>query len=137
MVIIMIIIFAFIGVTVFIIGLYQWALGGASLWRIFSIRRKEKELSYDEKQDAEREVKKLEQSADRSISASLRITVILAVLVWLFLGVTMILDMFGINWVSSVYVRAKTYWTAPGMESHLSIQNRNETLRNMGNSFRR
>ena len=133
----MVTLFAFIGATIFLIGLYQWALSGASLWQIFSIRRGEKEMTRDEKKEAEREVKKLEEAADRTISASLRIIAILAVLVWLFLGVTMILEMFGINWVSSVYVRAKTYWTAPGMESHLSIQNRNETLRNMGNSFRR
>ncbi|MBQ9575164.1 MAG: hypothetical protein IJR27_07805 [Synergistaceae bacterium] len=131
------IIFAFIAATIFLIGLYQWALGGASLWRIFNIRRMEKDFTGEEKQKAEREVKQLEESADRSISASLRITVILAVLVWLFLGVTMILEMFGINWVSSAYVRAKSYWSAPGMGSHLSTQNRNETLRNMGNSFRK
>ena len=129
--------FAFIGVTIFLIGLYQWALGGASLWRIFSIRRGEKSMSRDEKLEAEREVKQLEQSADRTISASLRIIAVLAVLVWLFLGVTMILELFGINWVSSMYSRAKSYWTAPGMQSQQSTQTRNDTLRNMGNSFRR
>lgn len=133
----MVIIFAFIAATIFLIGLYQWALGGASLWQIFRIRRGEKEMSSEEKKAAEREVKQLEASADRTISSSLRIIAVLAVLVWLFLGVTMILDMFGINWVSSMYTRAKTYWAAPGMESHVSTQNRNETLRNMGNSFRR
>ncbi|MBQ3446423.1 MAG: hypothetical protein IJG37_02130, partial [Synergistaceae bacterium] len=83
--------FAFIGATVFLLGLYQWALGGASLWQIFRIRRGEKGMSRDEKAEAEREVKQLEQSADGTISASLRIIAILAVLVWIFLGVTMIL----------------------------------------------
>lgn len=131
------ILFAFIAATVFLLGLYQWALGGASLWRIFSIRRGEKSMSREEKQQAEREVKQLEQSADRTISASLRITAILAVLVWLFLGVTMILEFFGINWVSSMYSRAKSYWVAPGTQSQQSTQTRNDTLRNMGNSFRR
>ncbi len=128
--------FAFIAATVFLIGLYQWALGGASLWRIFSIRREEKSMSSDEKLIAEREVKQLEQSADKTISASLRIIAVLAVIMWLFLGVTMILDWFGINWVSSMYSRAKSYWAAPN-SSQQSTQNRNETLRNMGNSFRR
>ncbi|MBQ9903322.1 MAG: hypothetical protein IJM47_00900 [Synergistaceae bacterium] len=129
--------FAFIAATIFVIGLYQWALGGASLWRIFRIRRGEKDMTGDEKRAAEREVKQLEESADRTISASLKITVALAVLVWLFLGVTMILEMFGINWVSSMYSRAKSYWVSPSSESRISTQNRNETLRNMGNSFRR
>ena len=129
--------FAFIAATIFVIGLYQWALGGASLWRIFRSRRGEKDMTGDEKRAAEREVKQLEESADRTISASLKITVALAVLVWLFLGVTMILEMFGINWVSSMYSRAKSYWVSPSSESRISTQNRNETLRNMGNSFRR
>ena len=129
--------FAFIGVTIFLFGLYQWALSGANLWQIFRIRRGEKGMSRDEKKDAEREVKKLEEAADRTISASLRIIAFLAVFVWLFLGVTMILELFGINWVSSMYSRAKTYWSAPGMQSQQSTQTRNDTLRNMGNSFRR
>ena len=133
----MVVIFAFIAATIFLAGLYQWALGGASLWQIFRIRRGEKEMSSEEKQAAEREVKQLEESADRTISSAMRIIAVLAVLVWLFLGVTMILEMLGINWASSMFTRAKSYWSAPGMESHLSTQNRNETLRNMGNSFRR
>ena len=130
-------IFAFVAATIFLAGLYQWALGGASLWQIFRIRRGEKEMSSEEKKAAEREVKQLEESADRTISSSLRIIAVLAVLVWLFLGVTMILEIFGINWASSMFSRAKSYWSSPGMESHISTQNRNETLRNMGNSFRR
>ena len=129
--------FAFIGATIFVFGLYQWALSGASLWQIFRIRRGEKGMSRDEKKEAEREVKKLEESADRTISASLRIVAFLAVFVWLFLGVTLILEFFGINWVSSMYSRAQSYWTAPGMQTQQSTQTRNDTLRNMGNSFRR
>ncbi|MBQ6113449.1 MAG: hypothetical protein IJL10_04200, partial [Synergistaceae bacterium] len=93
----MVVIFAFIAATIFLAGLYQWALGGASLWQIFRIRRGEKEMSSEEKKAAEREVKQLEESADRTISSSLRIIAVLAVLVWLFLGVTMILEIFGIN----------------------------------------
>ena len=131
------ILLAFIAATVLLFGLYQWALGGASLWQIFSLKRGQKSMSADEKKEAEREVKRLEQSADRTISASLRITVWLAVILWLFLGVTMILDWFGINWMSALYSRAKSYWVAPGTSSQQSTQSRNDTLRNMGNSFRR
>ena len=129
--------FAFIAATIFIFGLYQWALSGANLWQIFRIRREEKDMSRDEKKDAEREVKQLEEAADRTISASLRIIAILAVFVWLFLGVTMILEFFGINWVSSMYSRAKSYWVARSVQSQQSTQTRNDTLRNMGNNFRR
>ena len=129
--------FAFIGATVFLFGLYQWALGGASLWRIFRMRRGQRSMSRDEKQQSEREVRELERNADRAVSASFRIIAWLAVLVWLFLGVTMVLDWFGINWVSAMYSRAKSYWVAPGNQSQQSTQTRNDTLRNMGNSFRR
>ena len=133
----MVILFAFIIVSIFLMGLYQWALGGANLWRIFTIKRREKDLTREEKRQAEREVKQLEQAADRTISASLRIIMILMIFVWLFLGVTMILELFGINWVSSLSSRAKNYWSQPGVESQQSTQNRNDMLRNMGNNLRR
>ncbi len=130
--------FAFIGATIFLLGLWQWALGGASLWRIFSIRRKEKELSREEKAEAEREVKQLEQAADRTISSSLRIIAFLAVFLWLFLGVTMILELFGINWVSTFAARAKNYWAQPHIEGQTpQSQSRSDMLRNMGNNLRR
>lgn len=133
----MVAILAFVAATIFIIGLYQWAQGGASLWRIFSIRQQEKDLTSEEKARAEREVKELEQSADRSISASFRIIAVLAVLVWLFLGATIIFEMLGINWVSAIATRAKTYWANPAFETTHSTMNRNEVLRNMGNNLRR
>ncbi|MBQ4431040.1 MAG: hypothetical protein II877_06015 [Synergistaceae bacterium] len=129
--------FAFIAATVFLLGLWQWASGGALLWRIFRLKRGEKGMSRDEKKQAEREVKQLEQSADRTIGAAFRIVMGLAVFVWLVLGVTFVLDMFGINWMSALYSRAKSYWVAPGTQSQQSTQTRNDTLRNMGNSFRR
>ena len=133
----MVILFAFIVVSIFLLGLYQWALSGANLWQIFRIRRSEKELTREEKRQAENEVKKLEQEADRTISASLRIIVMLAVFVWLFLGVTMILELFGINWVSTLSSRAKNYWSQPGVESQQNTPSRNDMLRNMGNNLRR
>lgn len=135
----MAVLFAFIAATVFLIGLYQWAQGGASLWRIFTLRRHEKDLTRAEKVDAEREVKQLEQTADRTISASFRIIAVLAVFLWVFLGVTMLLELFGINWISYVSTQAKTYWSNPAVTSTTPNlnQSRNDTLRNMGNNLRR
>ena len=129
----------FIAVTIFLFGLYQWAQGGASLWRIFRIKREEKnqKLSREEIKAAENEIKQLERAADRTITASFKIIAVLAVLVWIFLGLTMILEMFGINWVSTFSSRAKTYWSQPGTESQINTQNRSDMLRNMGNSLRR
>lgn len=134
----MIILLAFIAVTIFLIGLYQWALGGASLWRIFSLRKMQKDLPAEERRLAEREVQQLEQTADRTISASLRIIAILGVLVWVFLGLQMILELFGVNIIGSISSRARTYWSQPNVQSSQSpTQMRNDMLRNMGNSLRR
>ena len=130
-------IIAFILATIFLVGLIQWAQGGADLWKIFRLKRREKFLSREEVIEAENEVKKLEQSADRTIGASFRIIAVLAVLVWVMLGITMILDLLGINWVSSLSTRAKTYWSQPGMESQQNTQSRSDMLRNMGNNLRR
>ena len=128
----------FIGATIFLLGLFQWAQGGASLWRIFRIKRGEKKLSREERKAAENEIKELERAADRTIDASFRIIAFLAVLVWIFFGVTMILELFGINWVSTFATHAKTYWSQPGVNSQISnAQSRNDMLRNMGNSLRR
>ncbi len=127
----------FIAMTIFLIGLIQWAQGGASLWRIFRIKRTEKFLSRDEKREAENEIKRLEQSADRTITASFKIIAVLAVIVWIFFGITMILDMFGINWVSSLTTHAKTYWAQPQIENQHSTQQRNDMIRNLGNNLRR
>ena len=128
----------FIGATIFLFGLFQWAQGGASLWQIFRLRRSEKSLSREERKEAENEIKKLERNADRTISASFRIIAVLAVLVWIFLGITMILEMFGINWVSTFSTHAKRYWSQPGVESQVNnIPSRNDMIRNLGNNLRR
>lgn len=132
------ILIGFIGATIFLLGLYQWAQGGASLWQIFKIKRDEKNLSREEIKEAENEIKKLERAADRTISASFRIIAVLAIIVWLFFGITMALDMFGIDWLSTFTTRAKKYWTKPGVESsQINTTSRNDMLRNMGNSLRR
>ena len=110
------------------------------LWRIFKIKREEKEnnLTRQEIREAEKEVQKLEQAADRTISASFKIIAVLAVVVWIFFGVTFLLDMAGINWISTFSSRAKTYWSQPGAtDNHLNVPGRNDMLRNMGAGVRK
>ena len=134
----MLVLFAFIGVSVFLLGLYQWALGGASLWRIFKLRKMERDLPAEERRQAEREVQELERSADRTISASLRIIAFLAVFVWIFLGLQMILELFGINMMGRITTTARQYWSQPAVSTNQSAtQMRNDMLRNMGNNLRR
>lgn len=134
----MIILLSFIGVTVFLFGLYQWASGGAALWRIFSLRKMEKDLPSEERRLAEREVHQLEQSADRAVSASFKIIAGLAVAVWIFLGLQMILELFGVNMLRSISTTAHQYWAQPQTTNTNSpTQMRNDMLRNMGNNLRR
>ena len=137
----------FVGATVFLAGLYQWAQSGATLWKIFAIKRKESSLSRDEIRAAEREVQKLEKAADRTITASFKIIAALAVIVWLFFGVTMLLDMFGINWISTLSSKAKVYWTNTSVtsvttDSHSKSSkapapNRNERLKSMSSGLKK
>ena len=134
----MMVLLSFVAVTVFLIGLYQWAQGGASLWRISRLRRMEKDLPSEERRQAEREVKQLEQAADRTIGASFRIIAVLAVVVWVFLGLQMILEMFGINMIGGITSTARTYWAQPGVQSSNSpTQARNDMIRNLGTNLRR
>ena len=137
----------FVGATVFLAGLYQWAQSGATLWKIFAIKRKESSLSRDEIRAAEKEVQKLEKAADRTITASFKIIAALAVIVWLFFGVTMLLDMFGINWISTLSSKAKVYWTNTSVtsvttDSHSKSSkapapNRNERLKSMSSGLKK
>ena len=134
----MIVLLSFIGVTVFLFGLYQWASGGAALWRIFTLRKMEKDLPSEERLQAEREVKQLEANADKAVSASFRIIAGLAVAVWIFLGVQMVLELFGVNMIGSISSTARQYWSQPQLQNTNSpTQMRNDMLRNMGNNLRR
>ena len=127
---------AFVAATIFLLGLWQWAQGGASLWRIFRLQR-EKHSTREEKVQAEREIRELERNADRTITASFRIIAMLAVLVWLFLGVTVVLRMFGVDLVGKLTTHARAYWSQPAVNSNSPTQQRNDMLRNMGNNLRR
>lgn len=134
----MLVLLSFIGVSVFLFGLYQWAQSGASLWQIFTLRKLEKDLPADERARAEREVRELERNADRRISASLRIIAGLAVFVWVLLGLQMVLELFGVNMIGSITSSARQYWSQPAVTSSNSpTQMRNDILRNMGNNLRR
>lgn len=133
----MMVLLAFVAATIFLLGLYQWAQGGASLWRIFKLRRDERGQTREEKARAEREIRELERNADRTISASFRIIAMLAVFVWLFLGVSVVLRMFGVDLVGRLTTHARAYWSQPAVNSNSPTQQRNDMLRNMGNNLRR
>ena len=131
-------ILTFIGVSVFVLGLLQWARSGAALWQIRTIRREEASLSAEERKTAEGEVRRLEQATDRALIASFRILGFLAIATWLLLGVTILLDFFGIDWASGASIRARMYWNtpAPGVTRSGAVT-RNDVLKNIGGSLRK
>ena len=134
----MIVLLSFIAVSVFLFGLWQWASGGAALWRIFTLKKLQKDLPAEEKRLAEKEVQQLEQSADRAVSASFRIIAGLMIAVWIFLGLQMLLELFGVNMIGSITSTARQYWAQPQTQnSNSPTQMRNDMLRNMGNNLRR
>lgn len=131
---------ALICVTIFIFGLLNWARGGAGLFQIFKIRRRESSLTEEEREAAEREVKRLERAADNSIRASFKIIGILAIVIWLFLAVTVIFNMLGINWFSELSSRAHLYWHGSSI-THTghpvnSAAARNDILRGMSGNLK-
>ncbi len=132
----MITIFVFIALTIFLFGLYQWARGGATLWQIFQLKRSEKGLSRDERKKLENQVQQLERATDSILRTSFRLVAFLAVFLWAVLGVTIVLDMMGIDWVGRLTTKAQQYWSQ-NQENTSLTQNRSNMLRNMGNNLRK
>ena len=132
----MLVILGFIAMTVFLFGLYQWAKGGATLWQIFRIRKSEKGLPRDERKKLENQIQQLERSTDSTLRASFRLLAFLAVFLWAALGITMVLDMMGIDWVGRLTAKAQQYWSQTPANTSLT-QNRSNVLRNMGNNLRK
>lgn len=137
----MLLIIIFVAFSVFIFGLFQWAKGGATLWRIRDIRRRQRsgELSEEERRQAVKDIRSLEKGADKAISGSFKFIGALAVFTWVFLGVTMLLDLLGINWVSALSGRAARYWNANASTSVYGSSitaERNDMLKNLGSSLK-
>ncbi len=127
---------SFIAATIFLYGLYQWAAGGANLWRIFQIRRNAAYMTNEELKRAEQEIKQLESHTDRTLGLSFKIIGAIAVLIWAFLGVTTILNMFGIDLIGNMSSRAKMYWAQPEVSAKKAVQNRSKMLRDMSSRLR-
>ena len=125
------------GLAVFIMGLMEWARGGASLWRIFSIRREEYGLDAGERRDAENEVRQLERATDRALHTSFRILGFLAIFVWLLLGVSVVLDLLGVDWSGAFSSRAHLYWSTNTGGEVGNAANRSNILRSLGSNMRK
>lgn len=127
--------------AVFIMGLVQWARSGAGIWRILSLQRKEEkgDLSGDERKKAEEEVHRLERATDRTLLISFKLIGIMALIVWLVLGASILIQALGLSdWLNDLSMRANRYWSSgmPDRGSH-SSQPRRDMLRNIGAGLRK
>ena len=127
---------SFIAASIFLYGLYQWATSGASLWRIFKIKRNAAYMTNEELKRAEKEIQQLENNTDRTLGLSFKIIGTIALVIWAFLGITTILNMFGIDLIGNMTSRAKMYWAQPEVNSKKAVQNRSKMLRDMSSRLR-
>lgn len=125
-----------LGLAIFLVGLVQWARGGAALWSILRLKK--------DAQSAERaqsEIRRAEKATDHFLRSSFRVIGILAVVMWLFLGLTLVLDLMGVNWIDRISGRARAFWGSPvynqaPVTTH-SPASRNSILKSMGEKFRK
>lgn len=130
----------FLGFSAFwvlVFGILQWARGGDGIWRLFKVQRQlQREggsLGWREEERAKREIQRLESATDRMLRASFKAVGFLALCAWIAVGVTFLLDAFGIEWVHHVTSRASIYWRAEvGGVHRTAASARNDMLRNIG-----
>ena len=119
------------GIVFFGLGLWQWARGGSGLWQILNLRRREKTLTAEERLEAEGTVHRLERATDRALLLSFRILGYLAIVLWLMLGASLLMDFLGGDWTSRF--RARQYWNADTE----AVPDRNVILRSIGSKLRK
>ena len=132
---------SFVLVSIFLLGLFQWARSGAGIWRIFSLQREHKAdpLGSAERKEAEAEVKRLERATDRTLLISFKLIGILALLLWLALAASVVIDAFGLNdWLNEMSMSAHRYWSSGVTDrGPQSSKERQNMLRNIGAGLRK
>lgn len=129
-----------IALAIFLFGLVQWAYSGAALWSVWSLKKDLRSAKRDERAEKEDEIRRTEKRTDQLLMSSFKVLGILAVVMWLFLGVTVVLDLMGINWVSTLSSRARTFWGTPTYNSAPATKRpsgQNSILRSLGNALRK
>ncbi|MDR1873481.1 MAG: hypothetical protein LBQ90_00500 [Synergistaceae bacterium] len=115
-------------VMAFLFGLVQWARGGAVLWDVIRLSRRKtvpdesgSEKTEEERQKAaaraRRMLRDLENLTDRLLRSSFRVLGILALCVWLFVVVSVVVDVLGLDWLDNLSFRANRLWGDPYMRA--------------------
>ncbi len=133
---------AVFGLAVFLFGLVQWARGGAALWSLLRLKRKARSADSAERTREDAELRRAERATDHFLRSSFRVIGILAIVMWLFLGATVVLDLLGIDWMDRISSRARTFWgspvynRAPVTTTHAPTK-RNNILKSLGEKLRK
>ena len=134
-----------VAIAIFLLGLVQWAYSGAALWSVWSLKKDLRSASRDERDELEEkkedEIRRTEKRTDQLLMSSFKVIGILAVAMWLFLGLTVVLDLMGINWISTLSYRARTFWGSPVAYTSAPAATRspvqNSILKSLGNALRK
>ena len=133
----MVILLIIVGVAVF--GLIQWARGGAALWFLLRLKKDAQPSNPLRQARESAEIRNAEKMTDQLLRSSFRVLGILAIGMWLFLGVTVLLDLLGIDWVSRISARAQTFWGSPAYNgTPVTIQSparRGDIMKSIRNSL--
>ena len=150
---------------VFLFGLLQWARSGAVLWDIHSLLKRGSDLSSDaantretgrdetarRKESLNNTVQRMETTMDGLLRSSFRILGVLALCVWAFVTLSLIVDMLGLNWLDRLSFSSNRVIGNPTVRSGRSssgfsftgaggsggARGRGDTVRSMGSGLRR
>jgi len=143
----MVILLIIVSLAIFLFGLIQWARGGAALWSLRSLKKDTQSSNPIRRNRKSAEIHSAEEMADRFLRSSFKLLGILAIGMWLFLGVTVLLDLLGIDWISRLSSRARTFWgssiysSAPYNSTSVTTQSSakrgNKILNSLRNSLKK
>ena len=130
-----------VAIAIFLFGLVQWAYSGAALWSVWNLKKDLRSASRDELEEKEDEIRRTEKRTDQLLMSSFKVIGILAAAMWLFLGLTVVLDLMGINWISTLSSRARTFWGSPAAYTSAPAATRSPVqssiLKSLGNALRK
>ena len=130
-----------VAIAIFLFGLVQWAYSGAALWSVWNLKKDLRSASRDELEEKEDEIRRTEKRTDQLLMSSFKVIGILAAAMWLFLGLTVVLDLMGINWISTLSSRARTFWGSSAVYTSAPAATRSPVqssiLKSLGNALRK
>ena len=138
-----------VGVVVFLIGLVQWARSGAVLWDIHRLTKHGRPTAEDpgetkagEKETLQKSIQRMEVTMDGLLRSSLKVLGVLALCVWVFVMITVVVDMLGLDWLDRLSFSANRMIGSPTVRAGSNRAGggssaRGDTLRSMGSGVRR